>query len=206
MGYVCGSMLQRTKQSYSTTATVAVVNKTRKVTHLPGLHLKMERRPAQGAKSASERRANDSGGRALTHLTAVAEQHTDTHESDEKAGDSDNNCESAIGAQLDAGARPMQLSPVAPFVSKAYAIVNGEPDGIVSWWESDGEDTFVIKRVDVFQEQVLPRFFSHRNYSSFVRQLNNHGVCKICSKANRSQLLLLFSVALEGSSVQQPKK
>lgn len=68
-----------------------------------------------------------------------------------------------------------QLSPIAPFVSKTYGIINGESEDIVSWWKSAGEDTFVIKRVEVFQEQVLPRFFSHKNYSSFVRQLNNHG-------------------------------
>lgn len=70
-----------------------------------------------------------------------------------------------------------QLSPIAPFVSKTYGIVNDESDDVVSWWASGGEDTFVIKSVEVFQEQVLPRFFSHRNYSSFVRQLNNHGEC-----------------------------
>lgn len=135
----------------------------------------MEQQPAQGVESSSERRTSKSDDHALVHLTVVAEQQTDTHEHDEEAGDSDNNCGSAMVAQSDAAASPMQLSPVAPFVSKAYAIVNGESDGVVSWWESDGEDTFVIKRVDVFQEQVLPRFFSHKNYSSFVRQLNNHG-------------------------------
>lgn len=70
---------------------------------------------------------------------------------------------------------PTKHSPIAPFVSKTYAIVNGESDEVVSWWQTGGEDTFVIKRVEVFQEQVLPRFFSHNNYSSFVRQLNNHG-------------------------------
>ena len=69
----------------------------------------------------------------------------------------------------------MQLSPVAPFVSKTYGIVNGESDEVVCWSETGGEDTFVIKCVKVFQEQVLPRFFCHSNYSSFVRQLNNHG-------------------------------
>lgn len=135
----------------------------------------MEQQPAQGVEPSSERRTSESDDRALVHLTVVAEQQTDTHEHDEEAGDSDNNRESVMVAQSDAASSPMQLSPVAPFVSKAYAIVNGEADGIVSWWESDGEDTFVIKRVDVFQEQVLPRFFSHKNYSSFVRQLNNHG-------------------------------
>lgn len=135
----------------------------------------MEQQPALGVEHSSQRRTSESDDHALVHLTVVAEQQTDIHEDDEEAGDSDDNRESAVVAQSDAAASPMQLSPVAPFVSKAYAIVNGESDGIVAWWESDGEDTFVIKRVDVFQEQVLPRFFSHRNYSSFVRQLNNHG-------------------------------
>lgn len=81
--------------------------------------------------------------------------------------------------ELNASYRPSsestQLSPIAPFVSKTYGIVSDESDEVVSWWKTDGEDTFVIKHVDVFQERVLPRFFSHNNYSSFVRQLNNHG-------------------------------
>lgn len=71
----------------------------------------------------------------------------------------------------------MSSSPAPPFVEKTYRIVEFESDDIVSWWrqESTGEDSFVIKRVDLFQEQVLPRFFNHRNYSSFLRQLNNYG-------------------------------
>lgn len=78
-------------------------------------------------------------------------------------------------------ARAAGPSPAPPFVEKTYAIVNGEPDDIVSWSrQEDGGDTFVIKRVDLFEEHVLPRFFNHRNYSSFLRQLNNYGEVARC--------------------------
>ncbi|CAN0396578.1 unnamed protein product, partial [Hapterophycus canaliculatus] len=46
-------------------------------------------------------------------------------------------------------------------------------DAIISW--SKAGDTFVIKRLDLFEEEVIPRFFNHRNLLSFARQLNNHG-------------------------------
>ncbi|CAM9992162.1 unnamed protein product, partial [Scytosiphon promiscuus] len=68
--------------------------------------------------------------------------------------------------------------PLPAFVDRTLAMVD-EPssDAIVSW--SKTGDTFVIKRLDLFEEEVIPRFFNHRNLLSFARQLNNHGFSRV---------------------------
>lgn len=44
-------------------------------------------------------------------------------------------------------------------------------------WTSTG-DSFNIRQVGRFTEEVLPRYFKHRNFSSFIRQLNMYGFRK----------------------------
>ncbi|MBS1889959.1 MAG: winged helix-turn-helix transcriptional regulator [Actinobacteria bacterium] len=46
---------------------------------------------------------------------------------------------------------------------------NDEYNEIISW-TSDGE-AFSIKNVTRLTEAVLPVFFKHRNFSSFIRQV-----------------------------------
>jgi HSF-type DNA-binding len=48
---------------------------------------------------------------------------------------------------------------------------------IVSW--VDGGHAFVIKDVDAFSNTIIPDYFKHRKFSSFVRQLNFYGFRKI---------------------------
>jgi hypothetical protein len=47
----------------------------------------------------------------------------------------------------------------------------------VSW--TDGGRSFCVWRPDVLQTDLLPRYFKHNNYSSFVRQLNTYGFRKV---------------------------
>lgn len=71
-------------------------------------------------------------------------------------------------------ARPASVGPLPAFLDRTFAMVDeASSDSIVGW--STNGDTFVIKRLDLFEEEVIPRFFNHRNLLSFVRQLNNHG-------------------------------
>nr|XP_010931521.1 heat stress transcription factor B-4b [Elaeis guineensis] len=66
----------------------------------------------------------------------------------------------------------------APFLTKTYQLVDDPcTDHIVSWGED--ETTFVVWRPPEFARDLLPNYFKHNNFSSFVRQLNTYGFRKI---------------------------
>ncbi|KAL5210533.1 hypothetical protein ABZP36_006156 [Zizania latifolia] len=66
----------------------------------------------------------------------------------------------------------------APFLSKTYQLVDDpSTDHVVSWGED--ETTFVVWRPPEFARDLLPNYFKHNNFSSFVRQLNTYGFRKI---------------------------
>ncbi|XP_074325252.1 heat stress transcription factor A-2e-like [Apium graveolens] len=66
---------------------------------------------------------------------------------------------------------------VPPFLNKVYELVNDpKTDDIVSW-TSDGT-TFTVWDHHMFTKNILPAYFRHDNFSSFVYQLNNYGFKK----------------------------
>ncbi|GAB4826434.1 Heat stress transcription factor A-1 [Ancistrocladus abbreviatus] len=50
-------------------------------------------------------------------------------------------------------------------------------DLIVSW--STNNNSLVVWNVPEFAGDLLPKYFKHRNFSSFVRQLNTYGFRKV---------------------------
>ncbi|XP_020582216.1 heat stress transcription factor B-2b-like [Phalaenopsis equestris] len=72
---------------------------------------------------------------------------------------------------------PQRALPT-PFLAKTYQMVD-DPivDDVISWNE-DGS-TFVVWRPAEFARDLLPKYFKHNNFSSFVRQLNTYGFRKI---------------------------
>ncbi|KAL3517615.1 hypothetical protein ACH5RR_020204 [Cinchona calisaya] len=65
-----------------------------------------------------------------------------------------------------------------PFLMKTFEMVeDSNTDHIVSW--NRGGYSFVVWDAHAFSTALLPRYFKHNNFSSFVRQLNTYGFRKI---------------------------
>ncbi|KAF9438800.1 stress-responsive transcription factor hsf1 [Entomortierella beljakovae] len=67
---------------------------------------------------------------------------------------------------------------VAAFLSKLYNMVGDNASNNLIRWSDDGQSFIVINHVE-FAKEVLPKFFKHNNFSSFVRQLNMYGFHKV---------------------------
>ncbi|KAF7837037.1 heat stress transcription factor A-5-like [Senna tora] len=66
----------------------------------------------------------------------------------------------------------------APFLIKTYDMIDdSSTDDIVSW--SSTNNSFVVWNPPEFARLLLPTYFKHNNFSSFIRQLNTYGFHKI---------------------------
>ncbi|KAL8107307.1 heat shock factor protein HSF30-like [Apium graveolens] len=65
-----------------------------------------------------------------------------------------------------------------PFLTKIFDMVEDpKTDAVVSW--SQARNSFIVWDSHTFCVSMLPKFFKHNNFSSFVRQLNTYGFRKV---------------------------
>ncbi|KAJ2512971.1 Flocculation suppression protein, partial [Coemansia sp. RSA 2049] len=112
---------------------------------------------------------DDASASASATATALLEKHQQA--------------ESSSGASLSAQKPRLLIQKThAAFVSKLYAMVaDKNTDALISW-SAEG-DSFKVTDPVEFARQVLPAYFKHGNWQSFVRQLNMYGFHKISDLA-----------------------
>ncbi|CAD8074003.1 unnamed protein product [Paramecium primaurelia] len=77
-----------------------------------------------------------------------------------------------------------EIKQIPSFLQKLYEILESEQSAI--GWNKDGT-TFQILDSSLLTEQIMPQYFKHRNYQSFLRQLNMYGFKKLKNKQGKSE-------------------
>lgn len=76
------------------------------------------------------------------------------------------------------------------FLEKLFKIINNKKNHNIIHWNDDGTRVVISDSMKI-TNTILPKYFNHQNYSSFIRQLNIYGFHKINNvyKSNDEQFI-----------------
>lgn len=94
---------------------------------------------------------------------------------------------------------------VPPFLAKTYEILMSNEFEDTITWALDGHG-FIVKNISQFEKTVLPRFFKHNKFSSFIRQLNMYDFHKIRHKGDQKEFKHIFFCKDEPELLVQIKR
>eukprot|EP01017_Pseudomicrothorax_dubius_P011467 TRINITY_DN1428_c0_g1_i7.p1 TRINITY_DN1428_c0_g1~~TRINITY_DN1428_c0_g1_i7.p1 ORF type:complete len:404 (-),score=88.39 TRINITY_DN1428_c0_g1_i7:613-1824(-) len=105
---------------------------------------------------------------------------------------------------------------IPAFLLKTYEILENPVYADIISWNRDGS-AFVVKKVNEFSEKILPKYFKHNNFASFVRQLNmydfhktrhenneNEFKHKLFRRGHKNQLTEIKRKTTDGSTITAP--
>ncbi|EGR30077.1 hypothetical protein IMG5_142700, partial [Ichthyophthirius multifiliis] len=75
---------------------------------------------------------------------------------------------------------------VPTFLLKTYEMLENQNYQDIVCWNEDGK-SFLIRKQNAFRDQLLPQYFKHNNYASFVRQLNMYDFHKVRNESGDSE-------------------
>lgn len=73
---------------------------------------------------------------------------------------------------------------IPSFLVKTYDLVSDPSSNEVICWNPEGNG-FIVLQVNKFSEEILPKYFKHNNFSSFIRQLNMYDFHKTRNAQNQ---------------------
>ncbi len=94
---------------------------------------------------------------------------------------------------------------VESFLLKLNEILNNKSYSQIINWTNDGE-SIIIKDHNELTKKVLPKYFKHHNYASFVRQLNMYNFHKVRNDSNSNEQIFKHDIFIKGISIDKIKK
>ena len=91
------------------------------------------------------------------------------------------------------------------FLLKLNEILNNNSYANFINWSENGKFV-VVKDLNELSKKVLPKYFKHHNYSSFVRQLNMYNFHKVKTNLNSNEQIFQHNKFIKGISVEKIKR
>lgn len=140
--------------------------------------------------SASPRLRIDTGAAAAAATSAVSlSVSAPTSPADELPGglDTPQGSEISLASSSPLGTKRRRSDDPPMFLEKTYDMLENCAPEIACW--SAAGDSFIVKKPLEFAETIIPVYFKHKNFSSFVRQLNFYGFRKV--RVDAAELALI---------------